>query len=651
MEMKKMAIEHHLFVTNNSTDIGDCSVTNPGSLQQALSLAKQNRERTIIFLHEGTYHLSETLHFGPEMSNVEFRALKSGAVYFDGGKQITGWKKATLQPDAKEIWIADVSGVLNEEAEFKFLYINGQRKERCRYPAKTPEIAEKSETRLTCTPLEALIQAKGIEDFELVLFYDWLCRRLKVSGIDKEGIDFIPDKTKNGSKVHYYIENLPLEFLNPGQWKLDKKNSKVYYMPEEGETLSNFDAIAACTPTLLEICGDPAKGLYVENLKFNGIGFCHTGDNKRENSNQGECEISSAVNLSGALGCHFENCSFTATSGWGINFKEGTRESSITNSLFDDTGAGGIMASGSTEADSCTFTGNNQFTNNTIRHGGRTWAGAIGILLRHSANNQVSNNEISYYHYTGISSGWAWGYGDNVSRNNVISNNHIHHLGEEKLLADMGGIYTLGVQSGTILHGNTIHDISGELISWGIYLDEGSSNIVVENNLVYNIGSECFHVHYGRNNMVRNNVFAMGRTGICSITRGTMDMKCNFTKGDKAFICENNILISSKAPFYVKYLLDYKIQEDLSCIVAENNILLNTENEYALVAADGFHCIDQTYQKTYAAEDWRNLGFDKNSKIIVLEDQHLSQDLISSHLSEAMKNRYAELLLALKNHS
>ena len=43
---------------------------------------------------------------------------------------------------------------------------------------------------------------------------------------------------------------------------------------------------------------------------------------------------------------------------------------------------------------------------------------------------------------------------------------------------------------------------------WGIYLDHGSSKIVVSNNVVYNTDWTALFHHYGANNTIINNVFA-----------------------------------------------------------------------------------------------------------------------------------------------
>ncbi|NJL51573.1 MAG: right-handed parallel beta-helix repeat-containing protein [Hydrococcus sp. SU_1_0] len=146
-----------------------------------------------------------------------------------------------------------------------------------------------------------------------------------------------------------------------------------------------------------------------------------------------------------------------------------------------------------------------------------------------------------------MSVGWTWGSANSPTANNIIEFNHIHHLGkladgEQPLINDNGGIYTLGVQPGTKIRSNLIHDIQAHNYGgWGIYLDEGSSQILVENNIVYRTRKGSFHLHRGEDNIVRNNIFALGE--LSQIERTVETLEAALEDEDyRSFTLENNII-------------------------------------------------------------------------------------------------------------
>jgi parallel beta-helix repeat protein len=57
---------------------------------------------------------------------------------------------------------------------------------------------------------------------------------------------------------------------------------------------------------------------------------------------------------------------------------------------------------------------------------------------------------------------------------------------------------------------NVVHDVTcfAERAR-GIYLDEGTTGLLVENNVVYRCTSSGIHLHYGRENLIRNNISAL----------------------------------------------------------------------------------------------------------------------------------------------
>lgn len=191
------------------------------------------------------------------------------------------------------------------------------------------------------------------------------------------------------------------------------------------------------------------------------------------------------------------------------------------------------MSGGTHQDHPLTRTGWNTLTDNTIEFYGEVYPSAVGILLMHSQGNQVAHNLIHHGYYTGISVGWVWGYTPSISRDNLIEYNHIHHIGQG-LLSDMGAIYALGLSPGTVIRNNRIHDIDANHYGgWGIYLDEGSTSVLVENNVVYRTKFAGFNIHYAKEATVRNNIFALSRLNLLNRQR---------PEPHRSLFFENNIL-------------------------------------------------------------------------------------------------------------
>jgi len=160
-----------------------------------------------------------------------------------------------------------------------------------------------------------------------------------------------------------------------------------------------------------------------------------------------------------------------------------------------------------------------------------------------------------------VSVGWSWGYAPSSAHHNTIEFNHIHDIGRG-LLGDMGGIYCLGDSPGTVVRNNLVHDVYDHHTgSLAIYTDEGSTGILIENNIGYGTTYANFHQHYGRENTVRNNIWAFGQD--CQLSRARQEEHISFTFERNIVYFDNGRLLKGGWS-NDRFVMDHNIYWDTS---------------------------------------------------------------------------------------
>ncbi|MFD5188763.1 right-handed parallel beta-helix repeat-containing protein [Streptomyces sp. NPDC058357] len=537
-----------------------CTAARPCTAEGARDRARTETGRDVrVLLKNGTYELDRPLELGAADSGknghtVTWAAAPGARPVFSGGQDITGWRQ-----NADGTWTAAVpAGVVPRQ-----LFVDGHRATRARGEACAASTCDATKTGMTGAVATGIAQWQRPTDAEAVIRVRWRNYHCRITGVNGDVMTFAqPCWTNSASgtdrtgpawdsttvdSTRYsgvaFFENAPELLDQPGEFVWNSEGRTVTYLPRKGENMRHARAVTPHTEQLLVVDG-------AHDITVSGIGFAYAAY-RQPGTDEGYAGMQAGLTLTGATGpvdhagrfytkptaavtvrggqrVSIENARFGRLGGAGAILEAGTKDSSVTRSTFTDLSSGAVYVGDTEPMPSAALAGErNTVAYNTITRSGVEYTDSVGIWAGYEAGLTVDHNSLDHLPYSGISVGWGWNQPESqksVLRDNKVTGNRITHVMEvAQEQHDGGAIYTQGAQPGTVVSGNYINRSAfgnTERDGNGIYLDEQSSHIVVEKNVITRIGYKWVSnwADYGIRNTARGNwtdtaAPALGGTG------------------------------------------------------------------------------------------------------------------------------------------
>lgn len=551
----------NIYVSPNGNDYNDGTVTQPkATLAAALQQAREWRRLhdpavtngIHIILKGGTYLLYEPVFIRPEDAGTAesptiIEAAPGEVPVLSGAVMISDWK-----PYKGNIQVASIPVTIED---FRELWVDGKRAVRAKNTkGETMQriLRWDYKTESCWIPTPAVKATDGLEMF----IHQWWAtavlriRSMHVAG-DSTQLFFhqpesriqsthpwpAPWESKEDGNSAYWLTNALSLLDEPGEWYFDKKTHLLYYWPLQNERIAAVPVLE----TLVNMVG-------TSYVYFNGISFQHTGwlrpsqkghvplqagmylldayklaipgtpDKKGLENQAWVGRQPAAVQATYTDHVSFNHCRFEHMGATGLDFIKGCHEDTIRGSLFRDIGGTGIQLGtfsdesmeahlpyqpkDGNEVCSSILISNNLITDVT----NEDW-GTLGISAGYVKDVSILHNEVNEVSYSGIAVGWGWTPTVNAMSNNKIIGNRVHHYARH--LYDVGGLYTLSAQPGTLITANVVDSIYKAPYAhiprhwFYMYADEGTAYITVKDNWLP--ADKIMHNSNGPGNTWENN--------------------------------------------------------------------------------------------------------------------------------------------------
>ncbi|MBW7992050.1 MAG: PDZ domain-containing protein [Planctomycetes bacterium] len=597
---------------------------------------KAGAKPVTVYLREGVYHLSRPVTFteddsGSSDAPVTYKAYPGERPVVSGGFKLN--LKWRTYKDG--IMMANVPGQIDEIDQ---LFVNGKRQNMARYPnfdsterffgGTSADAIAPARVKTWSNPAGGYIHAlhKSM----------WGSKHYRITGVDTEGKlklhggwqenrgGGFDDYFRGGYHNKYlFVENI-FELLDaPGEWYFDRKSSILYLKPFDEVDLFNAEVIGAGLKQLFIAKGSTQKP--VCNIRFQGLTFKHT---KRifmdpyERLLRGDWSIArlAAVHFEGAENCSVEDCFFEDLGGNGVFISRYNRQVNVIGCRFTRlcescvclVGDYGAVRSGAVEYSRTLpqdridltpgpitpdYPAHCRIHNNLMHRFGIIGKQVAGVFVSMSQQITVSHNTIYQCPRAAICiNDGCWG-GHIIEYNDAFntvaeSGDHgpfnswgrdrwwktsynggrdIEPFAKERSLLDNYKV--------THIRNNRFAHPGGH--SWGIDLDDGSSNYHVYNNLCLGLGVKLREGFFRR---IENNIIINGFGGFHIWMPGSDD------------VISRNIFISDKPYQFIRANPQYAKEFDYNIFYSDKGM--------PTITGVG---------KSMTLKQWQEKGFDRHS--------------------------------------
>jgi hypothetical protein len=322
-------------------------------------------------------------------------------------------------------------------------------------------------------------------------YWDWLEEFQKVSAIDPAARSFTlaAPYSRYGYRKgqRYRAVNVFRELDQPGEWYLDRRTARLYWLPPDGIQPQRAQVTLSCFAPPFVVLENVAHVILL------GLTF--------------EAGRGDAIHISGGDNCLVAGCTIRQFGGDGVVVDGGSHHG-VFGCAITCMGCGGMRVKG---GDRNSLTAGHHFVENCfvsdISRLQRTYTPAV---LLEGCGNRVAHNRFEWMPSSAL----------RVEGNDqLVELNQIRHVVRES--DDQGGLDCWGnpLYRGLVIRWNQWSDITGgtHCGAAGVRLDDMISGVAIYGNLFERCGAALFggmQIHGGKDNLIDGNVFLDCHAGI-----------------------------------------------------------------------------------------------------------------------------------------